>query len=148
MSHHLLDYKSDESILYIAGLFDGEGCISYIKPERNRQARYYITIYNTHQEVMERIHGLYPNSTISDRKRKDKWKRCWQVSFSSKLSVVEFLTDVTPYLIIKREKAEKALAHMEQYKTLSNILKYNYATGKLIFNRDKKGRITNVCKTY
>ena len=98
-------------IAYIAGLFDGEGCIRINK--NSAQHRYYslnVSVKMSWQWMPEflrcgfggsvykyKMDKYYPNA-------KDQW--CWNIRGQQ---AVEFLETVMPYLKLKRAEAELAL---------------------------------------
>jgi len=58
---------------YIAGFFDGEGCITY-----GRSKRYRIMISQTHKEVLESIRDFVGVGYVVEvAKRKSHWKDSW-----------------------------------------------------------------------
>lgn len=103
------------SLEYIAGFFDGEGWITFSKLYTSNGTirngwQLKVGIGNTNPKPLAAINELYPGmfGLKSKVKNKDHWKRCWMwVRFGT--NAADFLTDILPLLIIKREEAELAI---------------------------------------
>ena len=129
---------------YIAGLLDGEGCIS-IKRSRRTNYNLYVEIYNTNKDVMLWLQERYIGSINSKRKNVNH-KVCytWCVACSKAESFLEL---IIPYLIIKQEQAvialefqdnvirtpgvrisKEELDHRESYKMQLSLLKEGKAS--------------------
>lgn len=92
----------EKELAYIAGFFDGEGCIT-----TNKQ---YILInasnaYREPLEFIEKVFGGYVSEYQPKNKRYKKSYR-WIAQGKSALIVLEFLL---PYLIVKKERAVLAI---------------------------------------
>ena len=102
---------------YIAGLFDGEGCVSVHKVQDQRSKkkgnllyRYYLKaiIVSTSKDMIDFINKHYSGSVSERTKRNpnhaDQW--AWQLSG---MKAVSFFNDIYPYLIVKKEQASLAM---------------------------------------
>ena len=106
-----------EEIGYIAGFMDGEGSILFCL---NRKMNPTIQFSNTNKEVIEwllkklTVGGL----SITVREKKNpKWKTLYQIHIGGIKNVFDILVKIEPYLIIKREKAQRAIKELkERYK--------------------------------
>jgi len=106
-------HMPDDSVVlaYIAGLMDGEGCITIKRQGRAVQ----ITVTNTDKPVMEwlvqqmggRLHMDVYKTLAGDR---EMWR--WQIAAWANCHV--FLSALLPYLRIKRAKALEAIAVIEE----------------------------------
>lgn len=110
-------------LIYLAGLFDGEGCISIIKgksythnhkvcPSPRYQLRLQIT--NTHEGLMQWLQtfGWY----IHERKKLLKHrKRCW-VAIICDIQARSWLEQMLPYLKVKKDEALLGI-QFQEYKT-------------------------------
>ena len=103
-----------EILAYMAGIIDGEGCLSISKQirkdRRSPSYRISITVSNTDKRIVDLFFDYY-KGTVYQRPdgRKDK---NWADSYTwyCKHSVsVKFLTDIMPYLLIKKEQAKKLI---------------------------------------
>jgi hypothetical protein len=102
---------SDTDAAYIAGLIDGEGCITY------REKYPKVSIYNTSKELIEWIQKTLGLGTIHldvRRKGKERWKPCYTYGTSNFHDIYALLSRVLPYLKIKREKAIDVLRLIEK----------------------------------
>ena len=110
----ILGRLSDVEKAYLAGIFDGEGCISvYQAKHRTKQSDkiYYseqlsVLIGNTDVRLIEWLHAKIPEGTI-ETKRPGKLSR--KVGYIWKLSTIPgafFCYEIFPSLIIKRDEAE------------------------------------------
>lgn len=101
---------TDETDLaYLAGIFDGEGCI-HLTPDHHRKStrnRVMLTISNTDRELMDWLLG-FGGSLASDGKdpRRSVQYR-WRIAARS--DVIDFLESILPYLRVKKSKAEIAI---------------------------------------
>ena len=117
------------SIEYLAGFFDGEGCIG-VYPSKNKKGyktyNLVLTVGQIEPIVIRKLHGKYGGSLRFDERskkiknRQDAWY--WHISGRK---AERFLRDVFPYLIVKRSQAELALAYMgERIKVGHNYAEY------------------------
>lgn len=102
-----------EDIIWFAGLFDGEGCISVdrYKPnpkagERSTKYRLKVRMNMCHFPTMERVHSLFGGSMLyrkgySSRNQADQG--CWSVTGAKCLSVLQI---IRPYLFTKAFDAD------------------------------------------
>ncbi len=109
---------SDE---YIAGFFDGEGCISsnltYTtgKYEKYPWVSVRISISNTARDVLEAIRDKYGGSVCS--KGGGKNKNCFHLRICGKDKMYKFLIAIYPYCIIKKEQISIALEFIESLRS-------------------------------
>lgn len=97
---------------YLAGIFDGEGCIGikkYMPKGKNRTMCYYLYLYVGMQDkgVMSLIHDVLGGNLNEERvpKRRSMWR--WNVT--GKLHIAAILNMLLPHLRVKRSQAELAL---------------------------------------
>lgn len=118
------------SIEYIAGFFDGEGCI-YIN---NKTHRLRVCITNTNYYILKQFKEMFGGSIYKRQLRKLKNNRgyCkqifqWSIEFNNAL---RFLECIQPYTIVKKEQIELAIKYRNRInpsnggKPLSNEEKY------------------------
>lgn len=109
-----MSFSTETELAYAAGVFDGEGHIQ-IRQRFNKKGTCYhtlgLTMANTNEEVvdwfLERFHGSksFDNRTL----RNDRHKPMWMWKCNS-LTAEAVLRAISPYMIIKREQAQIALA--------------------------------------
>lgn len=92
---------------YVAGFFDGEGCVGFAKNRSTIYPRVLIT--NTNIDVLKQIQNMFGGDIKPLSKRKENWKQgfylriCWQ-------KAVDFLSEIYPYLVVKNCQAETVFA--------------------------------------
>lgn len=102
---------------YVAGFFDGEGCISsqesWIpgKYEKFPRINLQISITNTDKEVLNLIRGRFGGQISKHTKKTGKLCYAWKLTGKDKMRV--FLLSVLPYLIVKKEQALLALEFID-----------------------------------
>jgi|TARA_R100000231_G_scaffold106611_1_gene78931 intein/homing endonuclease len=113
---------SDTNLAYIAGLFDGEGCVSYKQYDRKRphNKRAYPTwsirleISMTDQSVLKWIHEILKVGTVNPKRYKTKytlgWKKQWRWRCQHREAyyVARLLW---PYAHVKLDKIQKIIDH-------------------------------------
>lgn len=109
-----------ESCAYVAGFFDGEGCIQIAKTSSMSVSNHVVgglglivNVVNTNLEVIRSIQEKFGGTLIpkSDRRRT---RPAYYLVFSGK-NAAWFLHCLLPYLIVKRKQAEAALVFAETY---------------------------------
>src|SRR6516225_3672191 len=99
-------------IIWAAGFFDGEGCISIAKHQPN--PKYYqhnhsyavkLTVYQNMRAPLKCFKELF-GGTIKLRPATGKQKRNGWVWSIGGQALVAALTQMLPYLIVKKEQAE------------------------------------------
>ena len=103
---------------YIAGLVDGEGCITIAKrknghhKEGKGRSWYYspiVTIANTDKRMVDFVVNCYKGWITKPKPQKSHYKQLY-AWFIGGDRMKEFLKDILPYLIVKRKQAEIVLA--------------------------------------
>ena len=105
---------------YLAGLFDGEGCIGYYR-NRKRYAPV-VSISNTDARIIAWLHArlggvIEPGS----KKRPSHWKCLWEWRLRSKNQIIAFLSEIRPFLRIKGEQADLLLSHLSAEQEVPSI---------------------------
>lgn len=98
--------EANESLAYIAGFLDGEGCIM-IRKYRSKYNEVCVQITNSNLEVLEHIAVLLEGSRLYNQKRYGR-KEIWRVVLTNKWAVHN-LELLFPYLIVKKEVAKLAI---------------------------------------
>lgn len=106
----------NETIIYLAGIVDGEGCIGleHLSPTKGRKKDYYVcrlTVINTSIKLMELLVATL-RGQFDTRKKIEGRKTCyrWHV-FGTDLEVA--MNSLLPYLLIKKEQAKLVLEYRE-----------------------------------
>jgi len=98
---------------YLAGIMDGEGSITFVKHHRNRSRGRYIypltRIANTSEALIAWIKDRVPYGATHTVNRPDRRsKLVHHIAWAGK-DAVAILSDLLPYLVIKRDQAELVL---------------------------------------
>jgi hypothetical protein len=95
---------------YMAGFFDGEGCIRVNKTCTPTTTTYHLiaTIANNDRSVLDSCLAIYGG----DVRKKGK-RECFSWSLFNKVNIKQFLLDTLPYLVVKREEALAAMKFID-----------------------------------
>ena len=108
---------------YIAGLFDGEGCVTYSRTPRKRKGRKNLSrtwnirmeISMTDEAVIRWVYDILKVGTVNIRRpikswvgKKTQWR--WRCSHRDALQVAKVLW---PYAQVKLHKIEQIIDHYE-----------------------------------
>jgi len=92
---------------YIAGLFDGEGCI-HVMTNASGNPQLKLTITQANQPFLYLIKTFTGFGAVQDNKN-GVW--CWRLT--KREDIKAFLANLIPHLILKKAEAETALAICE-----------------------------------
>lgn len=98
---------SSNLLNYMAGFFDGEGCIIITKKIKGSYYVVEVTIGNTNKKPLL-LFKKYFDGTLLTAKRREHYKIIYTWRIQAK-KAEKFLRAITPYLIIKQKKAIIAL---------------------------------------
>lgn len=142
-------------IEYLAGFFDGEGCISYSQPFNRETLRIHkkYTV-STSQNLIEplllfqeafggHIYTRYPRTSSFSKQTHYVWV------LSAQLPILNFLEMMAPLLIVKKTKAEEAISRLKIMTTVKFLLpdlqaKYvRRDLSEIVSSDDPKGQTLN-----
>ncbi len=110
------------SIPYIAGLFDGEGHVSILKKYigKNKNAYYHLAIgiHMCHRPLMEIIHSQFGGYLNGKCAQSSVHRHSFAWGLSNKRAA-DFLEEIGPYTVVKKEEIILGLAlqeHIELHK--------------------------------
>lgn len=97
---------------YLAGIIDGEGCITIGAGRRNDCINYnaIILVQNTSKELIDWLQKYFGGYVYLSKKETDKNKAAWMWRITKQKEVELILLAVLPYLVIKREQAKILLS--------------------------------------
>ena len=101
---------------YLAGLIDGEGCISIVKTTvdkdlKSPRFRLRLTITNTNKALMDWLASL--GWCILDKGNKNpRWKNCWQAVLNDRRAA-NLIRELKPLFRVKGDEADVALEFQE-----------------------------------
>jgi hypothetical protein len=95
------------TLAYIAGFFDGEGCVGFVRARSAIYARVLVT--NTDRAVLEKLQQQFGGDIRQLALRRSGWKTgwYWRLSWSR---AVAFLDAIYPWLRVKRAQAQTIFA--------------------------------------
>jgi intein/homing endonuclease len=107
--------KKKTDIAYIAGLFDGEGCLSVTEVIWSKRAvrRWQFSITNTDEKVIRWLNNFGGYVVARDRKV-GVWKRCFDWHVARRQDLVTILEALLPFVRIKSDRVQKALAELRK----------------------------------
>lgn len=103
--------QSPYDLAYLAGIFDGEGCI-IISPGPQHQIRMDVT--NTHRGVIDWLRDTFGGRVQATKRGQYRRIYRWGASHRRAVALLKFLL---PYLHVKKEQAELAIAYQEHRDT-------------------------------
>lgn len=118
---------SKMSWAYLAGFFDGEGCIEIAKASaghsyRFERVRVRICQSDSQAAVLDEIaeflieRGFHP-TLGQHRPASGSWQAATRLTLNRAAENRRFLTKILPHLRVKQEKAQEALVFLSQYNT-------------------------------
>jgi hypothetical protein len=104
------------SIHYVAGFFDGEGCV-YLYHNMNK-LRLQVTVANTNPDVLIKLQEDFGGGLSIRNRETKKHKEIW-VWTASGQKAIDFLKAVQEHLIIKKPITKLAISAFEAREELS-----------------------------
>lgn len=106
-----------EEWAWIAGLFEGEGCISKNTSRRDCRPKWQVDIASTDYDLLERVADLLPGlGAIYENRRPahlPHWKTAYHWRVADRGGVYAFLVAVYPWLATRRRaKARQAMLEL------------------------------------
>lgn len=100
----------DTDLAWAAGIIDGEGCID-ISLRQGRYAQLDVSVVNTDPRLLLRLRELFRGSVHHrpHQTSRPRHRMTWRWTIVSRQAET-FLRQVRPYLVIKQEQADIALA--------------------------------------
>lgn len=110
--------KAQINYAYIAGLFDGEGCISIYQSKKTYTVS--VAIEMRDPQAIKFISNL-TGVNWTTIKREGEQNLMYYIRFSNLNRAYKFLSSIYPYLKVKKTQARIALSMMRYKKDSSNI---------------------------
>lgn len=94
--------------MYLAGIIDGEGCITVGAGQRETCVNYnpILAVQNTSKALIDWLQSKFGGQVYLSKKQTKKNKPAWTWRFTKKKDIELILLAVLPYLIVKREQAK------------------------------------------
>lgn len=106
----ILGHLNTMELCYLAGIFDGEGCISLTR--RRKEAHHHavyalrLLITNTSLPLIDWLGAKLPGAISVKRQDDPRWQDCFTWTLTGNEQCRQFLRELSPYLIVKRAQAE------------------------------------------
>lgn len=103
------------SLEYLAGVFDGEGCITFTKAKKDHVLNWEaglapkILMDSTHQDTIKAFHERFGGHMYERKPRNPKHRAGWAWALHTKDGVRNFVETMEPLLHTKRPQAEAVL---------------------------------------
>ncbi|MGD9643968.1 MAG: LAGLIDADG family homing endonuclease [Elusimicrobiales bacterium] len=111
---------TDVELGWLAGLIDGEGCITLTRAHQRDSIRPILQITNTSlpllekaQRLIEELSGKRPNIKIQSNRGKFGYRTCYIIQIRRHATIASVLRALTPHMVAKREQTELVLAFVE-----------------------------------
>ena len=110
---------------YLAGIIDGEGCISIGAGKKETCINYnaLLLVQNTSKELIDWIQEHFGGQVYLSKKATEKTKTAWMWRFTKKKDIELILLAVLPYLVVKREQAKILLNFVRMERTENSELR-------------------------
>ena len=133
-----------EKLAYLAGIIDGEGSIMLWMnkdPHKSGQFNLRVNVSSTDKcltdWLFENFGGHCYECNAPSRQCQPNWKKqyLWSVS---RPNLLQFLKDIYPYLVIKKERCEVAIKFRETFaKRERNLCKNTFDLRFVLYNQMK-----------
>lgn len=114
-----VEQLSAEQLAYIAGFFDGEGCVHIGGRRHNSSYNLEVSASNTDKAVLDMLQLCFGGRIDTVKKTKSHYKQCYKwraVSTQAK----DFLSNIKLFLTVKKQQAEIAIAFQEAREGFGN----------------------------
>lgn len=107
---------TDTEAAWLAGIFDGEGCLGYYVSATGKRSKMSVQIRMSHLPTILKIRDLlgYQDKNIYEDRRRDK--TVYGLQFAS-TQCIRFLEVILPYCLTKRQEVEEILSNLELIRT-------------------------------
>lgn len=124
---------------YIAGLFDGEGCVNITISGKNRQATLRVMIVNTNRSILELVQSQYGGQIYEmyGPRTHPKWKQSWQLRLFRSYAL-NLLKDIRPFVYIKTNQIELAIMFEEFMDSPDRLEGFKNSYGSISHRRTTK----------
>ena len=95
---------SDIALAYMAGFFDGEGCVNFTQSGKHKTWIIRVMVRNTDFDIIKKIHETFGGRIqVTHQKNKPAWKTsyCWRVDGAQ---AIFFLRLIDPFVFIKKDQ--------------------------------------------
>lgn len=126
-------------IAYIAGFFDGEGCVRIKHANQGGNSYYvWVAITNTDKPTLDFVMELFGGQIRKAEKKTNKWAYHFLITSSE---AVDMLKTLLPFLRQKKEQAELAVYFHERKAGMSAEMKQRYYKTMMKMKKEVIGNI-------
>ncbi len=140
---------------YLAGFFDGEGCISIARQRTRTYGCFLIEMAQTGQEgkeVTEEIKEFLESQEVRSELRstgKPNRRTVWDLRIRNRDSIRNFIKGVFPYLRVKKVKCQDVLRYMTAFPSLRGMgCMVSVPRDRLIEDRKSGMRVREMARRY
>lgn len=97
--------------IYLAGILDGEGCITVSAGKRKTCVNYnpLICVQNTSKQLIDWLQLTFGGQVYLSKKETAKTRTAWMWRITKKRNIESLLLSVLPYLLVKKNQAKLLL---------------------------------------
>jgi len=121
---------------YLAGILDGEGCLSITAGQKATCINYNSTlqVQNTSKQLIDWLQTKFGGSVYLSKKETEKTKEAYMWRVLKKKEIEVLLLATLPYLVVKREQAKILLEFVRLPREANNELRAVYYQRLRILN--------------
>ena len=110
---------------YLAGIIDGEGCITIGAGQRETCVNYnaLLLVQNTSKKLIDWLQHNFGGHVYLSKKETSKTKTAWMWRFTKKKDIELILLAILPYLVVKREQAKILLNFVRMEPSMNSELR-------------------------
>lgn len=112
---------------YVAGFFDGEGCV-YIHNQKRHPKHYYLLICNTNRKQLLAIQRFIKAGYLHQCQNTAGGKEFWEINIGRHLSVLRVAKELEKRCVLKKRKLQTIIKSIEGRKwrhAYKDILVFN-----------------------
>lgn len=134
---------------YLAGILDGEGCITIGAGQKETCINYnaIVSVQNTSKKLIDWLQSKFGGQVYLSKKATEKTKPAWMWRLTQKKAIELLLLAVLPYLIIKQEQAKVLLSFVRLTPEANSELRAVYWQRLRILNARGVSVTTNMQDT-
>jgi hypothetical protein len=129
---------SDFPIAYLAGFFDGEGCVHVSMPDAKNRMHLTVQVSNTNYDPLVGYMVLWGGRIVNGGQGGNGGKKdvySWRLHANDAQRV---LKDLAPYLIVKKRAAELGIRFQDLMQGDNSMKKLNHPRREEIYSERKK----------
>lgn len=108
---------SETDKAWVAGLIDGDGCLS-LSTGNSSFRKPILVVDNTDMEILDELKRLYGGGLVKKRRREDHHRQAWSWRVYGASQIIALLVDVLPYMHCPSKRA-RAWMLVEEYRDVT-----------------------------